>query len=101
MKLLYVCPSKSKTKKFVATFELDNGKQKRVSFGSAEHSDFTGAGGTKEPTTEEQKKSYIARHSKDRLTDPLSPGALSFYILWTSRDINKAIRDYRKRFKLG
>ena len=101
MKLLYVCPSKSKTKKFVATFELDSGKFKRVSFGSKGYSDFTGEAGTQEPTTEDQKKSYIARHSKDRLTDPLSPGALSMYILWSSRDINKAIRDYRKRFKLG
>ena len=101
MKLLYVCPSKSKTKKFVATFELDSGKFKRVSFGSKGYSDFTGEAATQEPTTEDQKKSYIARHSKDRLTDPLSPGALSMYILWSSRDINKAIRDYRKRFKLG
>ncbi len=100
MKLLYVEKSRAKGKKFRATFETDEGVRKTTNFGSSQHSDFTGAGGEQEPTTEEQKKSYIARHSKDRLTDPLSAGALSMFLLWHTRDLNKNIQLYRKRFNL-
>ena len=100
MKLLYVEKSRVKGKKFVATFETDEGVRKKINFGSSQHSDFTGAGGEQEPTTEEQKRLYKKRHSKDRLTDALSPGALSMYLLWHTRDLNKNIQLYRKRFNL-
>lgn len=101
MKLLYVEKSRAKGKKFRATFETDEGVRKTTNFGSSQHSDFTGAGGTQEPTTEEQKRLYKKRHAKDNLDDPLSPGALSMYLLWNTRDLNKNIKLYRKRFKLG
>lgn len=100
MKLLYVEKSRVKGKKFKATFELDEGLRKATHFGSSEHSDYTGAGGTKEPTSDEQKRLYKKRHAKDDLDNPLSAGALSMYLLWHTRDLNKNIRDYRKRFSI-
>ena len=100
MKLLYVEKSRAKGKKFRATFESDEGLRKTTHFGSAEHSDYTGAGGTKEPTTDEQKRLYKKRHAKDNLDDALSAGALSMFLLWNTRDLNKNIQLYRKRFDL-
>ena len=86
MKLLYVCPSKSKTKKFVATFELDNGKQKRVSFGSKGYSDFTGEAGTQEPTTEEQKKKLYRKTLQRPIDRPaLSRGVEYVYLVVFTR----------------
>jgi hypothetical protein len=48
---------------------------------------------------EERKERYIKRHAKDNLTDPLSPGALSMYILWNKLTIEDSLKDYLKRFK--
>ncbi len=100
MKLLYIEKSRAKGKKFRAIFETDEGVRKTINFGSSLHSDYTGAGGTKEPTSDEQKRLYIARHSNDNLDDPLSPGALSMFLLWHTRDLNKNIQLYRKRFNM-
>tara|TARA_R110002153_G_C13065771_1_gene472694 strand:+ start:333 stop:635 length:303 start_codon:yes stop_codon:yes gene_type:complete len=100
MKLLYVEKSRAKGKKFKATFESDEGLRKTTHFGSSEHSDYTGAGGTKEPTSDEQKRLYKKRHAKDNLDDPLSAGALSMFLLWHTRDLNKNIQLYRKRFNV-
>jgi hypothetical protein len=95
MKLLKLVKSRKKDKKWDALFESD-GKQKVVSFGSANMTDYTlGA-------SEEQRAAYRKRHKRDLDTgDPTRAGFLSYYILWgPSRDMDENERAYRKRFNL-
>ena len=94
MRLLKVVKSRNPEKKWTAVFEKD-GKQKMVSFGSANMTDYTlGA-------TEEQKQAYRKRHKKDLDTgDPTRPGYLSYYILWNKRSRDASILDYKNRFNL-
>ena len=44
------------------------------------------------------KEAYQARHSGDRLTDPESPGSLSYYVLWQMPTLRGGIRTYEKTF---
>lgn len=82
--------SERKGKKWVAEFK--NGT--KTHFGATGYSDYTlGA-------TDEQRKSYIARHSKEDHTDPKKAGTLSRFILWEHRSMEKAIREYKKKFRL-
>jgi len=82
-------------KKYKAVFsEPDGRKLKTTHFGATGYKDYTiGA-------TDEQKKAYRARHSGDNLKDKMSPGALSYYILWSKRSFREALSDYKNRFKL-
>jgi len=94
MKLLRVDPSKNDKKKYDAFFDID-GKEKRVSFGSAGMSDYTIH---KDP---DRRSRYILRHQpREDWTDPLKPGTLSRYILWEKINLNDAIRAYKKRFNI-
>lgn len=94
MRLLRVSKSKKKSKKYDAVFDID-GKEKVVSFGAAGYEDFT------IHNDNERRLRYIARHkANEDWSDPLSPGALSRYILWEDTDINKAIAKYKKRFNV-
>lgn len=94
MRLISVSKSKKKDKKYDAVFDI-NGKEKTVSFGAAGYSDFTIH---KDPARRER---YINRHkANENWSDPLSPGALSRWILWEETDINKAIQKYKKRFNV-
>jgi hypothetical protein len=95
MELLYIRKSKNKQKKWVAVFRLDNGKERRIRFGAAGYDDYT-IGASKD-----QRKFYRQRHQGDNLKDPLTPGALSYYILWgESTDMEKNIKTFKKRFKV-
>ena len=49
---------------------------------------------------EKVKKAYRARHAKDNLNNPFSPGALSYYILWSAPTMRGGIRNYEQRFKI-
>tara|TARA_R110002096_G_C14399910_1_gene707322 strand:+ start:482 stop:799 length:318 start_codon:yes stop_codon:yes gene_type:complete len=49
---------------------------------------------------EKVKKAYRARHAKDNLDNPFSPGALSYYILWSQPTMKGGIREYEKRFNI-
>ena len=47
------------------------------------------------------KKSYRARHSKDKgLNSPHSASALSWYILWSAPTLEGGIKNYEKRFNV-
>ena len=96
IKLIDIKPSPNKEKKFRATFYINNKKDYiHIDFGARGFEDYTIH---KDP---ERKKRYIERHKRnENWNDPLSPGALSRYILWEYTDLNKAIREYKKRFKL-
>lgn len=95
VELLYIRKSKNPEKKWVAVFRMDNGKERRVRFGSNPFLDYTiGA-------TRDQRKLYRIRHEGDNLKDPTSPGSLSYFILWgSSTDMEKNIKSYKKRFNV-
>jgi hypothetical protein len=96
MKLEKITKSTVKSNKYTASFSTDDAHTKKVHFGSTGFLDYTiGA-------TEEQRKSYRARHKKDLDTkDPTRAGYLSYYLLWgNSTSLNQNIKDYKKRFNL-
>ena len=95
MKLIKIIKSSNNKKKYDAYFLLDNGKQKKTSFGAAGSSDFL------INQDEKRKKNYRSRHAKDLKTkDPTRAGFLSYYITWNKKNINDSIEDYKKRFNL-
>ena len=91
IKLLTIAKSSRSTKKWMAKFEV-NGRPRTTHFGANGMSDYTIH---KDP---ERARRYRLRHANDDLDNPLSPGALSYYILWHSPDFNANVREYRKRF---
>ena len=97
MKLLSIeeAPSGS-TKKYVATFDMDNGKIKRTSFGARGYDDYT------THKDKARRDRYRNRHSKDLNTgDPTKAGYLSYYILWgDSTSLNSSIKSYKRMFNL-
>ena len=93
-KLVSIKPSTKSGKKLMATFENKNNKRRSVThFGATGYSDYTLS------KDKEQRTRYRSRHKGDNLTNPRSPGALSWYILWgnsTSRSQNTSA--FRRRF---
>ena len=113
VKLIKIIPSENKKKKWTGIFKLDEkdkkGKQKEkaVSFGSKGMRDFTLLNDKTSKFYEKDKKerekvknAYRARHAKDNLTDPMSPGSLSWHILWSSPSFAGSVRKFRKKFNL-
>lgn len=95
MKLLKVTASKNEKKRYDAHFKKDDGKIKVVSFGSADHENFT------IHKNEKRKRAYLARHKKDLLTkDATRAGYLSYYLLWNKPTLKESIKDYKTRFNL-
>jgi pyruvate formate-lyase activating enzyme-like uncharacterized protein len=94
MKLLAITKSSRKDKKFMAMFDKNN-KTIRVHFGATGYQDYT------QHHDKKRRDSYRARHSNDKLKDPTSPGALSYYILWgDSKSIRTNIASFRERFNV-
>ena len=91
-------PSSKKGKKFDAlfTYVMDGKKkEKTVSFGSAGMSDYT------IHKDKARRELYRARHRNDNINDPMSPGALSWYLLWgDSTFIKENIKTYRNKFNI-
>ena len=50
---------------------------------------------------EERKKLYRVRHKNDNIDNPITPGSLSWYILWNKPTIDESLKDYLKRFNLS
>ena len=102
MKLESVKKSHQTKYKYVATFCLcPNGgsgcekpQKKEVYFGAEGDPAFTlGA-------SDGDRMNYLARH-RVNFDDPLTPGALSRYILWgESRDMDENVEAFKKRFNL-
>jgi len=94
IKLISIKPSPKATKKYDAVFNI-NGKQKTVSFGAKGYSDFT------MHKNEVRKQSYLARHkSTEDWSNPVTPGALSRWILWNKTTLSASIADFKRRFNL-
>ena len=87
---IVISKSNKKDKKYDARID---GKR-TVSFGSAQHSDFTKH---KDP---ERKQRYLDRHKKnENWSDPTTAGYLSRWILWAKPTIEESIKDLNKRNK--
>ena len=95
MKLLSVKKSDKLTKKYVASFKLDNGKEKKVSFGAKGYTDYALS------KDDARKERYLNRHrARENWNDPLTPGALSRWILWNKKTLKSSIADFKKTFNL-
>jgi hypothetical protein len=95
MKILSIGDSTKPDKKLMAVFEHE-GRKKTVHFGARNMNDYTL---TKD---KEARDRYLARHSKrENWNDPVTPGALSRWILWgNSTSRTKNIAEYKKHFGL-
>lgn len=90
-------PSPKKDKKLRAVFKDRDGKiRKTTDFGAKGMSDYT------IHKDKDRRARYRKRHKKDLDTgDFKRAGYLSYYILWgDSSNLQTAIKDYKKRFKL-
>ena len=70
-------------------------KEKVVSFGSKNASDYT------IHKDDKRKNLYLLRHEKNEdWNNPITPGALSRWILWNKKTLKASIDDFKKRFNL-
>lgn len=96
MKLLRVERTPNQSKAFNAVFRLDDGKEKRVKFGTSSNYVLN------PDKTKKDRENYLKRHKvRENWSDPLTAGSLSKHILWgESRNLNKNITAFKKRFNL-
>ena len=96
LKLLRVVPTPGLSKKYAAVFLLPNGRQRTVRFGTA--SNYV----SNPRKTARNRAAYIARHRvNEDHGDPLTPGALSRWLLWgESRSLARNTAAFRRRFRL-
>jgi len=108
MRLIRIVKSSKEGKKWTAIFDIGDGKEKQVHFGSAGARDFTLINDKSSkfylPKILDRnvvKASYRRRHIKDLETkDPTRPGYLSYYLLWSRPTLKGAIKAFKKKFKL-
>jgi hypothetical protein len=95
IKLLEVKKSTNPDKKYMAIFQLEDGRKKTTHFGQAGARDYLLTGDKK------LREAYRARHKKDLLTNDLTKaGYLSYYLLWgDSTSLTKNIENYKKMLK--
>ena len=109
-----IIPSKVKGKKWTAYFDLGEKdkkgkpKEKAVSFGSKGMRDFTlindksSAFYIKDKKEREKvKAAYQSRHAKDRINEPMTPGSLSWFVLWNKPTLAGSIAHFKNKFKLN
>lgn len=95
--------SHKKDKKWDATFIVD-GRERVVPFGAKGYVDFTRfprRTTAQKRIAELTRLSYLERHRRrEDWNDPLTPGALSRWILWEAPTVEEAEKQYRHRFGL-
>ncbi len=91
-KFLGIEPSTNPLKKYDAFFMTDKNRRKKVSFGQRGADDFTLT------KSLEARERYRTRHAKDRINEPMTPGALSWYILWSEPTLARGIAHYKRKF---
>ena len=98
-------PSSAKNKKWTAVFYKNGKKIKTSNFGAKGSKDYTiyyKEDGKKKAN--ERKDLYYGRHFKREAekwkSEPMSPAALSKYILWNKPTLKESINSYLKTFKL-
>lgn len=93
-RLLRIVRSHNSAKKWDAVFDVD-GRVRTVAFGAAGYEDYT------QHRDKARRARYRVRHARDNLTDPTSPGALSFYVLWgESTSMERNVAAFRRRFRI-
>ena len=91
--MLEIKKSKNKNKKYDAIID-----GKTISFGARGYNDYTN---NNYDDPKKKRDEYIKRHLKNEDWTKVNSGSLSRFILWgDSTDINKNIKDYKKRFNL-
>ena len=94
-KLKSVEPSKRKFKKWKATFyDKDTGKTKASHFGDNRYEDYTMTG------DKVRRAAYQSRHEKDLGNDAMSPGVLSYTLLWNKPTLAASIASYKKLYDM-
>lgn len=99
--LLSVKPSRKKDKKLDATFLLENGSKKTVSFGAKGYMDYTLYYKKDPELAKEKRRAYIARHRANEQhlwRHPTIPATLARYILWEFPTVEEAVDAFKKRF---
>ena len=95
-KLISITKSNKAGKKLMARFkDKETGRESTTHFGAAGMDDYT------LKKDKEQRARYRSRHKNDNISNPRSPGSLSWHILWgnsTSRRENVA--SFRRKFGL-
>lgn len=95
-KLVSVSKSSKSGKKLMAKFKDKNtGRESTTHFGASNYDDYT------IKKDKAQRTRYRQRHKNDNLSNPRSPGSLSWHILWgnsTSRRAN--IASFKNKFNL-
>lgn len=96
LRLKTIRRSRKEEKKWDAVFVKPDGKEKTVSFGARGMSDYT------KHKDKTRKQRYIKRHAGmgENWKDPMTPGALSYWILWNKPSFDASLADFKKRFKL-
>lgn len=96
MRLLEITDSPDPKKRYMAIFEMDNARLKRVKFGDPHMESYVMHGDKR------RRDSYRKRHLRDLNTgDPTRAGYLSMFILWgASKNIEKNIEKYKEMFDL-
>ena len=107
LRLMKIIPSGRKTKKYVAIFQLPDGMERKVHFGQKGARDYTRISDRKssffikdKEEREKVKDAYLSRHAKDKITDPMTPGALSWYVLWDKPKLGASVSAFKKRFRV-
>jgi hypothetical protein len=85
----------AKSKRYKAIFyDEDGNKIKTTQFGSSSHENFT------IHRDKQRRELYRKRHANDKIDEPMTAGALSWFLLWNKSSLEASIRDYAKRFKM-
>jgi hypothetical protein len=94
MEFIKLDKSKRKGKRYDAIFNI-NGKIKKIPFGSDKHENYT------IHKDKERRERYRSRHKKDNINNPISAGALSWFLLWgESINLNENIKKFKKKFNV-
>ena len=95
MKLISLKKSPRDEKKYVAVFDLGNGRTKTTHFGATGYSDF------RSNRSEERRDAYIRRHSaRENFNDPTTAGSLARWLLWSEPTLELALKKFKARFNL-
>jgi len=96
VRFLHIEPSTNKGKKWKATFyDVSEHPVKTIHFGASGYEDYT------IHKDDKRKRSYLARHSNEDWSNPMTAGALSRWILWEYTDFDQAVKAFEKRFNLS
>ena len=79
-------------KRFKVKFYDRTRKIKTVQFGDKNYDNFT------IHKDEKRKELYKKRHHRDKIHDPMTAGALSWWLLWNKKTLKDSIEDYEDRF---